>query len=91
MGGFAAGRVMQCVTIMPDGYIKSLPPATECIEGQYVLVSPDQYKNLALSPFNLSAEDGAIVSAAIVAVWCVGFASRAIIKTLKGNDHENDE
>lgn len=82
---------MQCVIVISTGYIKTAGEKTECVTGEYVLVTPDQYKNLALSPFNLSAEDGAIVSAAIVAVWGVGFASRAIIKALKGNDHENDE
>lgn len=82
---------MQCAYIDAQGVVRSTGSAETCADGTFVLVTPDQYKNLALSPFNLSAEDGAIVSAAIVAVWGVGFASRAIIKTLKGNDHENDE
>lgn len=82
---------MRCVYVDAGGVVRSAGVAEQCLDTQFVLVTPDQYKNLALSPFNLSAEDGAVVSAAIVAVWGVGFASRAIIKALKGNDHEDDE
>ena len=83
---------MQCAYIDAQGVLRSTGSADTCADGQYVLVTSDQYKNLALSPFNLSAEDGAAVSAAIAVVWGAAFGIRAIIKTLHGAvNHENDE
>lgn len=83
---------MRCVWIDSRNVVLSAGEADTCPTGQYVLVTSEQYKNLALSPFNLSAEDGAAVSAAIAVVWGAAFGIRAVIKTLHGAvNHENDE
>lgn len=37
------------------------------------------------SPFNLSVEDGGLVAAAVVGVWLVAWASKALITTLKND------
>lgn len=40
-----------------------------------------------VSPFSLSSADGAAISAAIIAVWIVGWGFRALILSLKeGNE-----
>jgi hypothetical protein len=36
----------------------------------------------SLTPFNLLAEDGYAIAIAIVSVWLVGFAVRAVIRVL---------
>lgn len=83
---------MRCVYVDAGGVVRSAGVAEQCLDTQFVLVTSEQYKNLALSPFNLSAEDGAAVSAAIAVVWGAAFGIRAVIKTLHGAvNHENDE
>lgn len=39
-----------------------------------------------IPPFQLSAEEGAIVAAAIVGVWAIGWAIRMIIRALSVAD-----
>lgn len=39
--------------------------------------------SVSLKPFDMPAEDGALISAAIVAVWCSGWGIRAVIDTLR--------
>lgn len=87
---------MQCAQLVPTGSnlysLQIVPPINgECVNA-VVLLEPSEFKNFAMSPFNLSAEDGAVISAAIVAVWGVGFAARALIKTLSGGtSHDENE
>lgn len=40
------------------------------------------------SPFFLSAEDGALISVAVVGVWCIAWAFKALALTLR-NDGES--
>lgn len=42
----------------------------------------------ASSPFNLSVEDGFLVSGAVASVWCMAWAIRAIRSVL--SDRDND-
>jgi len=48
------------------------------------LTSPacDETEYLTYHPFSLSATDGALIGAAIVSTWLVGFGWRAVIRTL---------
>ena len=39
--------------------------------------------SVSLKPFDMPAEDGALISGAILAVWCSGWAIRAVIDTLR--------
>jgi hypothetical protein len=44
--------------------------------------------DVGVSPFAVSAADGTAISAAIIAVWLVGWGFRALILTLKeGNEN----
>ncbi|WP_382160385.1 hypothetical protein [Hydrogenophaga sp. ANAO-22] len=38
-----------------------------------------------VSPFNLTAADGAILSGLVVSLWLTGFGIRALIRVLSGN------
>jgi len=42
------------------------------------------------NPFLWSAEDGFILSAAVVGVWAVAFATRALIRALNAADNSSD-
>lgn len=41
---------------------------------------------LSLPPLQLGAEEGGAIAGAILAVWAVGWAIRALIQTLKNSD-----
>jgi hypothetical protein len=41
---------------------------------------------LSLPPLQLSAEEGAAIAGAILAIWAVGWGFRALIKTLRHTD-----
>lgn len=47
-----------------------------------VVLTPAEYGALSSNPFNLSMVDGALVSAAVVGVWGIGWAFRALTRTL---------
>lgn len=42
-------------------------------------------------PFHLSASDGTAIAAAIVLVWCAGFAGRALIRASKIGDSTHED
>lgn len=77
---------MRCVTIKANGILEDInPQPNDWSTCAYVLLSGAE---AGASPFYLTAEEGAQISWAIVAVWSVAFVTRAIIKALKqGNDH----
>ena len=41
---------------------------------------------LSLPPLQLSADEGAVIAGAILAIWAIGFGFRALIRTLKNTD-----
>jgi len=41
---------------------------------------------LSLPPLQLSAEEGAAIAGAILAIWAVGWGFRALIQTLRHTD-----
>ena len=41
---------------------------------------------LSLPPLQLSAEEGAVIASAILAIWAIGWGFRALIQTLKHTD-----
>ena len=61
-----------CIDVDSDGYlyITSLDPTTQACK--YILTDS------AVSPFDLSLEEGGQIAAAILAVWAVAFICRLI-------------
>lgn len=41
---------------------------------------------LSLPPLQLSADEGAVIAGAILAIWAIGWGFRALIQTLKHTD-----
>jgi hypothetical protein len=41
---------------------------------------------LSLPPLQLSADEGAVIAGAILAIWAVGWGFRALIQTLRHTD-----
>lgn len=78
---------MLCVAQAPDGYVYVVDPqpvsTTEC---GLVLVSAQE----AVSPFVLTAEQGAQISGAILLVWAAAFGFRMLIRQLS-NRSEAEE
>jgi hypothetical protein len=77
---------MQCLTEVTAGnfQVTSPQPAmyTECTA---ILVTPTE---LSQDIFNLSPEQGASISLAILAVWAVGFTIRSAISAVNTNERE---
>lgn len=44
---------------------------------------------ISLPPFQLDTADGGLIAGAVLAVWAVGFAFRALIQTLKHTDGDS--
>lgn len=58
------------------------PVVIECTTACVVTVVHE----LSLPPLQLSAEDGAAIAGAILAIWAIGWGFRALIQTLKHTD-----
>ena len=71
---------MICATYDASGVVSIVTPPPADVTGCALLIptAADQANN----PFALSGADGVAVAAAIVGVWCVGFAGRALIRAL---------
>ena len=41
---------------------------------------------LSLPPLQLSADEGAVIASAILAIWAIGWGFRVLIQTLKHTD-----
>lgn len=58
------------------------PVVIECTTACTVTVVHE----LSLPPLQLSADEGAVIASAILAIWAIGWGFRAIIQTLKHTD-----
>ena len=58
------------------------PVVIECTTACTVTVVHE----LSLPPLQLSADDGAVIASAILAIWAIGWGFRALIQTLKHTD-----
>lgn len=56
-----------------------------------VVLTPAEYAALSSNPFNLSFEDGALVSGAVVAVWGAAWVFKALILTLKDDGEARND
>lgn len=77
----------QCVGQSVVSGVTVLTPVADSPCTSAVLLTPAEYGAISANPFNLSGEDGTLYAAAIVGVWVVGWAVKALILTLK-NDGE---
>ena len=68
-----------CATYNATGQVTILQPQpADTSTCSLMIPTSDDGMNI----FKLSAEDGTAIAFAIVTVWCVGFASRAVIRLL---------
>ena len=58
------------------------PVVIECATACTVTVVHE----LSLPPLQLSADEGAVIASAILAIWAIGWGFRALIQTLKHTD-----
>lgn len=72
----------QCVVV--DGSGALVASVSDPCTG-FVALTPAEYGALQ-SPFNLSPEDGAAVSAAVAGVWVIAWAGRALYAALRVDD-----
>lgn len=78
----------QCVSVQnivtDTGTIQALAvdSSSPCPSNLYLVDVPE-----FTSPLYLSAEDGALLSAAVIGVWCVAWAAKALVLALR-NDGE---
>jgi hypothetical protein len=66
----------------PDGSVTPGDPRTDYQNCEYVVMSGADWAN---SPWNMSATDGALISAAIVSVWMAAYVVRSVINVVKGS------
>ncbi len=81
---------MRCVTINESGVLVDVvPQPADWSSCAFILQSGAE---AGANPFYLSADEGQSVALAIIFVWGVGFAWRAIIQLLKGDlDHVQED
>ena len=58
------------------------PVVIECATACTVTVVHE----LSLPPLQLSADEGAVIAGAILAIWAIGWGFRVLIQTLKHTD-----
>lgn len=58
------------------------PTVIDCVSACTVTVVHE----LSLPPLQLSADEGAAIAGAILAIWAVGWGFRALIQTLRHTD-----
>ena len=63
------------------------PSIIECATACTVTVVHE----LSLPPLQLSADEGAVIAGAILAIWAIGWGFRALIQTLKNTDGNTTE
>ena len=73
----------QCVAINALGQVVA-SSADPC--NTFVILTPVEFSLMSSIPWNLSLEDGAVISAAIVGIWAAAFAWRAAIRALGSDD-----
>lgn len=71
---------MICANYNASGQVTVVtPPPADLSTCALLIQTPGDSLN---NPFMLSASDGYAIATAVVSVWCVGFAFRAIIRSL---------
>lgn len=75
----------QCTVIVNVSGSEVLAPAAAASEPctSLVVLTPAEYEALSHNPFNLTPEDGALVAGAVVSVWAMAWAFRALYGVLR--------
>jgi hypothetical protein len=63
-------------------------PATTCTGSEVQLLTADEATQSSGSPFTLSMESGALITAAILLVWATGYSFRALGEAISGGSPE---
>jgi hypothetical protein len=77
---------MICLDFTASGFVPTSPQPTDYTTCSYVLQSGSE---LHASVLNITAAEGLQLSAAIVAVWTIGFVARMGIKATNIDEKEN--
>jgi hypothetical protein len=77
----------QCIVVNATGQLETTT-ADPCTT--LLVLTPPEYAALNASPLNLSAEDGLTLSVAIVGVWSVAWALRALVHSLNTDGEVNE-
>jgi hypothetical protein len=72
----------QCVAIVNLDGLDVFAPSMADPCTSFVALTPAEYAALSQNPFNLSPEDGALVAGAVIGVWCIAWACRALYRAL---------
>lgn len=80
----------QCAVIATVAGTDVLVPSSADPCTGLVVLTPAEYAAIAASPFVLSAEDGMVISVAIVGIWSAAYFWRSLRKSLGGNDGVDD-
>ena len=76
-----------CVDISSGQVVVANPQPADLSNCSAVVLSGAEFQGLATADiFNISVADGLTISSAIVGVWVIGWAFRALIITLKETD-----
>jgi len=77
-----------CATYDASGAVSVVtPPPVDMSTCALLIPTTDDRLN---DPFHLSAADGSSIAIAIILVWSVGFAGRAIIRCLNTGEKEDE-
>lgn len=76
-----------CLDVSSGQVVLANPQPVDLSNCSALVLSGAEYQALAAADiFNISVADGLTVSTAIVGVWAIGWAFRALIITLKETD-----
>jgi hypothetical protein len=69
----------------PDGSVSPGDPRTDYQNCEWVVMTGGDY---ASQPWNMSAADGALISASIISVWLAAYWVRSLINVVKKGSQE---
>lgn len=80
----------QCVAQTTVIGVKVLTPVTVTPCTTMVVLTPAEYEVMSVSPFRLTLEEGALISAAVLGVWGIGVCWRELAAFIKGGYTSED-
>jgi len=80
----------QCVTVSTVSGVEVLTPVSASPCTSMVVLTPAEYEVMSVSPFRLTLEEGALISAAVLGVWGIGACWRELAAFIKGGDSSED-
>lgn len=80
----------QCVSSTVVSGVEVLTPVAGTPCTSLVVLTPAEYEVMSVSPFQLTLEEGALISAAVLGVWGIAACWRELAAFVKGGD-SNEE